>query len=189
MVQDAPLHNVVVCFSIINSTPSDPEWKLAWELALKDEECSTGQWVCIDHFQPDDYRLVRNQTKILLKKNAVPTMFNKLIDVDEIDTECDQETNNNQKDDSGFQSLKLENDKLQKKISEMESLLESNKIIMKSRINSLNELKMKQTKVIQDLRKQLDISAKKIAQLESSVARIEKKYQLFGADKVSMVLF
>lgn len=74
-----------------------------------------------------------------------------------------------------FESLKIENAKLQQKIAELESLSKNNEIVMNAKIQRLSELKLKQTEEAQDLRKQLAMSTKEIAQLMDTITKLREE--------------
>lgn len=162
-----------------NSTPLEPNWRRVWEQALEDHECSLSQWVCIEHFRPDDYITTNGGTKFCLKKNAIPTIFNYLMEVEDADNGNIEhelyfdviQTNDQQL----FESLKIENAKLQQKIAELESLSKNNEIVMNAKIQRLSELKLKQTEEAQDLRKQLAMSTKEIAQLMDTITKLREE--------------
>lgn len=169
-----------------NSTPSEPNWRREWEQALEDHECSLSQWVCIEHFRPDDYFTTNGGNKFCLMKNAIPTIFNYLMEVEDADIgNIDHELNFDviqTNDQQLFESLKIENAKLQQKISELESLSKNNKIVMNAKFQRFSELKLKQTKEAQDLRKQLAISTKEIAQLMDTITKLREECHILADD-------
>lgn len=76
-------------------TPNDIVTKTAWEIALNGQECSSSQWVCSEHFNPDDYTVSQNKKKFILKAGVIPTVFEVfLIEVEENDYEYEEINNN-----------------------------------------------------------------------------------------------
>lgn len=68
-----------------NRTPNDATWEANWNQALSKQRCSRGNLICYRHFGPED--LLLNGTKLKLKRNAIPTIFdvakgNGSVDVD-----------------------------------------------------------------------------------------------------------
>lgn len=57
--------------------PEQTDWLELWNSALCAHKCSNGRLVCIEHFQQNDYYIVKGK-QLKLKKFAIPTIFNKV---------------------------------------------------------------------------------------------------------------
>lgn len=169
----------------MSSTPFESNWRTSWELALNGQECSSSPWVCIEHFSPDDYVFVNQGKKIVIKKNAVPTIFNVYLEVEETgDDECMEAYENmeivplsgaamNGDDGSSsiksksddMESLRLENATLNRKIEQMKSKFDSDKLIWVARNQVTREVKHRQAIQINSLKKELAECKKELERL------------------------
>lgn len=152
----------IFIFIVKNSTPSEPNWQKLWEEKLKNYECSSGQYVCIEHFTSDDYRLTNHGTRIVLNQNAIPTIFNELIEI---------EVCENENQDEDITPMALENQKLHEKIKEIESKFQNYKIIMDARIK-------KSASDIHELRKQLAASKLEINKLVQTITDLNEENRI-----------
>lgn len=161
-----------------NSTPSEPIWRTAWELALQDQKCGSSPYVCIEHFNPSDYDCWQQGRIIHLKKNAVPSCFNEFMEVEECLDFFEKLDNVTVLEDSLIEvnSLKLEKEKLIEKINQMESKFQSEKIIFNTRAKMSKGLAQKQAAKIRSLQKELDLAKQETTRLHEN--------NIFAADKV-----
>lgn len=145
----------------------------AWLTALEGQICISSQWVCIDHFSPDDYTISENGTRYDLRPGAVPRIFSVALikidgneQLDNKDTEFDIEE---------MHEIKMHNIKLEQKIEQLKSQLESEKIFFVSRIHYFKEAKQQLAKNIVELKRE-------ISNLTHSVDKLTKERDSLFAD-------
>lgn len=136
---------------------------MAWGTVLADQQCNSSSWICIDHFKPDDYWVYGDGKRIVLKTDAIPSIFNVcLIEVnEEVDIQnqiseqsvfiCDE----NESKISEAKELQLQNTKLCQEIEQLKKKIDSQKFITNSRIRHLKDENLYQSKKIRDLENQL----------------------------------
>lgn len=147
----------------LNRYPNDTTSQLEWQEALIGQECSPSQWVCINHFNSNDYLVSKDGTRFKLRDGAVPTIFDVfLIEVnDEEDEEFSNESNTQNIDcrnNSEFdetKELQSQNTKLCQEIEQLKNTLASQKIIIDSRIEYMKKIISSQSKNIRGLKNQL----------------------------------
>lgn len=131
--------------------PKDTIARNAWDDALKYQECGNSPYLCIEHFTPDDYTISMNGQKHLLKKGAIPSVFEYyLMEVDNFE-ELREETN------------------VQPEIDQLKSQLRSQKICMNAQIDRLTEIKRKQSKEIKSLKSKVKHLKKNQRSCKSSI--------------------
>lgn len=137
-------------------------------------EYGSSQYVCIDHFVPDDYVVSKDGKRFKLKCNAIPSVFSvEMIEIDESenwDNDHGSYKLNSHNNVGGFeteknadilniteaQQLISQNEKLQHEIEKLKREKESQKIIMGARIAYFKKKNQQRQKQIGDLNKQLD---------------------------------
>lgn len=159
------------------SIPKDALAKHKWEQALNGQECSSSQWICIEHFTPDDFTTSTDGKKFRLKEGSIPTIFNVfLIEVSEFINATDLSSNNKELNDDNdliidandVKEIRIQNMKLQKEVEEMKCKLESEKIITNARINNYKNNNKKYLKEIHHLKEQ-------IGHLKTSIDELKKE--------------
>lgn len=151
----------------------EPNWRNSWEEALKNYECSSGQYVCTEHFSSDDYHFTNRGTRISLNQNAIPTIFNELIEIDV----SENQSNNEEQDTT--KAILLENEKLHQKIRQIKSEFESYKIVMNTRIK-------KSATEANESRKQLAAIKIELKILTQTIKNLNEEIRILSADKVSL---
>lgn len=136
---------------------------MAWRTALADRQCNSSSWICIDHFKPDDYWVYKDGKRVVLKTDAIPSIFNVcLIEVNEevdIQNQISEQSvfisDENESKISGAKELQLQNTKLCQENEQLKKKIASQKFITNSRIRYLKDENLYQSKKIRDLENQL----------------------------------
>lgn len=137
-------------------------------MALAGQKCTSSQWVCIEHFTSADYTISKDGKNFKLKPSAVPSLFD--VYLIEINEEEDQNDMNYQVVDiTELQVLRSENVKLNEAIEQLKRKQKSEKMIVEARIAHLNATKIKNTKEIHSLKKQVADLEKKLAEAQETI--------------------
>lgn len=165
-------------------------------MALAGHKCSSSPWVCIDHFTSDDYTVSKDGLRIKLKPMAVPSLFDVIMI--EVNEDYDQtpgfenieaiQTNSEVEDTSELKLLKLENEKLILEIEELKRKQQSDKLIADARIEYVKNIKVKQWKEIESLKKQLDCLKYALAQAQEAMPFKNLEVILFISNIFSLKL-
>lgn len=136
---------------------------------MKNQECSSSNTVCIEHFTPEDYSVSSNGKTISLNAGAVPTIFNViLLEVDD-DYDDDSEIINDVETVPNIPSCctktREENEQLKCKLrSDYINYMKAN-----SQIERVNKIKQQQARDIQSLKKQVAYLRKKLDQKQKKI--------------------
>lgn len=101
--------NLNIYLRTYNSTPKDAAHQMAWENALRGQECGSSDYVCLEHFTSSDYNVSSDGKRYSLRAGAIPTIFEVfLIEVigDNDDSAFDENSNNT------FDSVSINHKKL-----------------------------------------------------------------------------
>lgn len=129
---------------IIFSIPDEQVKRTAWERAMLNQECGSSSWVCMQHFEQNQF-ISKSDGTIQLIPGAIPTLFDVLLI--EVNEDFDQ--------DNSIDELQAQNMQLNHEIDQLKSKLQSEKLIVMSQIDSLKREKQKQAKEIQFMRKEV----------------------------------
>lgn len=136
--------------------PKQSESQNVWRIALNGIECSGGQYVCINHFKSDDYRVYDDGKNILLKRGVVPSIFDVfLIEVNDNEEFDDQISNESDTEADEIEILRSQNADLNQIIKRLKRQHASQKFLMDSNIRRLKKVKSRQLKKIRQLEKHL----------------------------------
>lgn len=171
-------------FSI--SFPRDSLTHEVWLEVLKSHgvhECGSSQYICSDHFTPDDYTVSNDGKKARLKKGSVPSIFDvALIECDDDDV-LEDEIRTDEFHIEEIRELKTQNEKLQQEAEQLKCKYEHSVAISNSQFNYFKEIKKQQAKEIQELKRQ-------VSHLKSLVDTVQKeKESMFGDLNVNVATF
>lgn len=171
-------------FSI--SFPRDSLTHEVWLEVLKSHgvhECGSSQYICSDHFTPDDYTVSNDAKKARLKKGSVPSIFDvALIECDDDDV-LEDEIRTDEFHIEEIRELKTQNEKLQQEAEQLKCKYEHSVAISNSQFNYFKEIKKQQAKEIQELKRQ-------VSHLKSLVDTVQKeKESMFGDLNVNVATF
>lgn len=176
--------------------PKDNIGRTAWEVALKNQECSSSVYVCLEHFAPDDYTVSKDGKRFDLKPGVVPTVFEvSLIEVEEKEESDDENNSNDSKlyndhhlsttlssgsidlfhtDCADCISLESQNAELREENEQLRNRIKNQEIIMSSRITHARKKELAQISEIKSLKKEIQHLKASIEQLkEQSKLRSE----------------
>lgn len=140
---------------------------MAWENALRGQECGSSDYVCLEHFTSSDYNVSSDGKRYSLRAGAIPTIFEVfLIEVigENDDSAFDENSNNT------FDSVSINYKKLQDEVEQLKSKIQSNQIFMTERIKYLTKIKQDQAKEINSLNKQISTFKLEVNELKKIIA-------------------
>lgn len=147
---------------------------------MKGQECGSSQYICIDHFTPDDYVVSKDEKKISLKTSAIPSIFSViLIELKEseiLEIEFGAHELDSHHNIPGYATEKnaeideiiLQKEKLRQELEKLKRENESQKLFAKARIEYYKGMKQQQEKEVNDLKQQ-------IAHLKNSVDQLTEE--------------
>lgn len=163
---------VIIKSDYFDRFPTDTVTKTAWDLALNKQECSSSQWICSEHFTPNDYKISKDKKRYSLKPGVIPTVFDVFLievnedgynNVDDVEMiTLDEEKCEN--------SLEQDNLKLRKEVEQLKCFQNSQNYVNISRVERCKQIQKKQSNEIRDLKMQVE-------QLKSSIEQMEKEKQ------------
>lgn len=165
----------VLIFGILfYSFPKNPVAREAWQKALVGQECGSGRLICIEHFLSDDYVVSKDGKKFDLKPNAIPSLFNVLVDLMDSDfldigandqNFYDNASENAIQKDADILKISSENENLHEEVARLKRQIESDKIFTRSRIEYYKEIKKQQANAITDLKQEVERLKQSVDQL------------------------
>lgn len=135
---------------------------------MKGQECGSSQYICIEHFTPDDYVVSKDRKKVCLKTSAIPSIFSvfliELKESENLEIEFGTHKLDSHHKISGYATEKnaeiheitLQKENLHQELERFKRENESEKLVAKARIEYYKGMKQQQAKEIIDLKQQIE---------------------------------